>query len=140
MSKRSLYVFTIIPPRLSDSCNFITVLFYAPRRAITTCDSHQQHRRRVPQVTTPASHQHHRRRGTTTDDPGWPPAPPTPSHPQENSQWEWFNCSMQSAAYPASGTETRVALSVRCTEKTAGHHSFCRRPRPAVSISAARRQ
>ena len=26
MSKCSLYVFTIIPPRLSDPCNFITVL------------------------------------------------------------------------------------------------------------------
>ena len=104
--------------------------------------SHQHHRRRVPQLTTPASHQHHRRprlatnttdlvpqpttpashqhhrHHTTSDDPGWPLVPLTPSHPKGNSQWEWFNCSMQSAAYPAFGAETQVALSVRCTEKT----------------------
>ena len=92
-----------------------------------TTPASRQHHRRVPQLTTPASHQHHRRPRPATNTTDVVPQPTTPashqhhrppSHPQENSQWEWFNHSMQSAAYPVSGAKTQVALSVRCTKKT----------------------
>ena len=36
VSKCSLYVFTIIPPRLSDPCNFITVLLVTREPEQTT--------------------------------------------------------------------------------------------------------